>query len=241
MSLRTIGLVPARGGSKGIPRKNIRPLGGKPLLAYTADVALRSRLLARVILSTDDAEVAETGLRCGLDVPFLRPAHLAEDSTPTLDVVQHAVVWLEAHGERVDAICLLQPTHPFRRLQDVDACIARLADEGADSVVTVVAVPPHYNPHWVYLQNADGALRISTGEAEPIARRQDLPPAFRREGSVYVTRRDVIMHGHSMYGARMFGHLVQDDGRVDLDTIEDWHRAELFLRDGRLAGGDPQQ
>lgn len=241
MALRTLGLVPARGGSKGIPRKNVRPLRGRPLLEYTASAALASRALARVVLSTDDAEIAEIARRCGLEVPFIRPAHLAQDDTPSLEVVRHAVDWLEANGEHIDAVCLLQPTHPFRRVRDIDDCVSLLESADADSVVTIVAVPPEYNPHWVFLQAADGTLHVSTGDAEPITRRQDLPPAFRREGSVYVTRRDVLMERRSMYGARMVGHLVPTDGRVDLDTLEDWARAEELLAAGKIAGGNTQR
>ena len=113
--MTVVGIVPARGGSKGIPRKNIAPLLGKPLLAYTAEAALAARRLARVILSTDDDEIAEVGRRCGLEVLFMRPPELARDDTPMLPVVQHAVRWLEERGDRYDAVCLLQPTNPLRR------------------------------------------------------------------------------------------------------------------------------
>src|SRR2546423_8592254 len=109
---RVLGIITARGGSKGIPRKNIRFLGAKPLLQYTAEAALSAKRLTRVILSTEDQEIADVGRKCGLDVPFMRPAELALDSTPTLPVLQHAVRELEAAGNRYDAICLLQPTNP---------------------------------------------------------------------------------------------------------------------------------
>src|SRR5690242_9753178 len=118
--LRVLGLIPARGGSKGVSRKNIRPLGGKPLLQWTAEAALAAQRLSGVVLSTDDPEIAEVGRTCGLQVPFLRPAPLARDDTPMLPVVQHAVRWAEsAEGEHVDAVCLLQPTAPFRRAEDI--------------------------------------------------------------------------------------------------------------------------
>src|SRR5438552_7751137 len=123
MSLKVIGIIPARGGSKGVPRKNIRPLAGKPLLAYTAEAALAARRLSGVLLSTDDAEIAEAGRQCGLEIPFLRPAELAQDNSPTLPVLQHAVAWLESQGRHYDAICLLQPTSPFRSRGMIDGCI----------------------------------------------------------------------------------------------------------------------
>ena len=227
--LRVLGLIPARGGSKGVPRKNIKLLCGKPLLEYTAQSALASRFLSRVIVSTDDPEVAEVSIRCGLEVPFLRPKELAADDTPMLPVVQHAVRWMESQGESFDSICLLQPTNPLRRAKDIDACIDLLEQSDADSVVTVLEVPGEYNPHWVYFQTPEGVLQLSTGEAGPISRRQDLPCAFHREGSVYVTRRDVVMCGNSLYGERLVGYRMDPTESVNIDTPEDWQRAEALI------------
>ncbi|MEK7829877.1 MAG: acylneuraminate cytidylyltransferase family protein [Acidobacteriota bacterium] len=227
--MNILGLIPARGGSKGVPRKNIRLLAGKPLLAYTAEAALASSRLTRVILSTDDEEIAEVGRGCGLEVPFLRPAELAEDTTPTLPVVQHAVRFLEAQGERFDAICLLQPTNPLRQTSDIDGCIDLLESAEANTVFTMLAVPAEHNPHWVYFRNADGSLQLSTGEAMPIPRRQNLPPAFHREGSVYVTRRDVVMIENSLYGARVIGFEIERSRSVNIDNMEDWAKAESLL------------
>jgi len=226
---RVLGIITARGGSKGIPRKNIRLLGAKPLLKYTAEAALGAKRLARVILSTEDEEIAGVGRECGLDVPFLRPSALARDDTPTLPVLQHAVRALEKGGESYDAICLLQPTTPFRGSEDIDACVQLLAESGADCVVTVLPVPTEHNPHWVYFRNRDGLLHLSTGEETPIPRRQMLPPAYHREGSVYVTRRDILMERNSLYGSRVAGHLIDGSKSVNLDTPGDWERAEALL------------
>jgi len=227
---RVLGLIPARGGSKGIPRKNIRLLCGRPLLEYTAQSAFGARRLARVILSTEDPEVAEVGRRCGLDVPFLRPAELAQDATPSLPVVQHALRWLEARGDRYDAVCLLEPTAPFRGVDEIDGCIALLRQSAADAVVTVRRVPDEFNPHWTYLADGDGCLRLSTGEATPVPRRQALPPAYHRDGSVYLTRRAVVLERNSMYGDRLVGYAVDDRPWVNIDTLADWARAEeLFV------------
>jgi CMP-N-acetylneuraminic acid synthetase len=232
--MRVLGLIPARGGSKGVPRKNIRLLGGKPLLQYTAETARAARLLSRVVLSTDDEEIAEIGRTCKLDVPFMRPPELAADATPSLLVVKHALEWLGSRGEVFDAVCLLQPTHPFRQAGDIDACIALLAESGADSVVTVLPVPPEHNPHWVFFRSPDGTLRLSTGESTPIPRRQDLPPAFHREGSVYVTRRDVVVKGGSLLGDRVVGYPMDPGKSVNIDTQDDWARAERLLRGSTL-------
>jgi CMP-N-acetylneuraminic acid synthetase len=239
-----LGLIPARGGSKAVPRKNIKPLCGKPLLQYIVEAARFARSLTKVILSTDDDEIAAVGRDCGLDVPFLRPPELALDETPMLPVVQHAVRWLEQTGEFYDAVCLLQPTNPLRRSEDIDACVELLRRSGADSVVTILPVPAEYNPHWVYFQDGDEMLAISTGEAEPISRRQALPPAFHREGSVYVTRRDVLASRNSLYGTRMAGYLLDHRRCVNIDTPEDWARAESLLRPSgpelKAAGSGPQ-
>jgi CMP-N-acetylneuraminic acid synthetase len=230
--MKVLGLIPARGGSKGVPRKNIRLLAGKPLLAYTVEAALAARRLTRLILSTDDDEIASVGRQLGVEVPFRRPVELALDATPALPVVQHALQFLEAAengGDRFDALCLLQPTNPLRRPEDIDGCIELFEREAADTVVTVLPVPDEYNPHWVYFQDADGCLRLSTGEATPIPRRQSLPPAFHREGSVYVMRRNVVMNENSLYGPRLLGYPMDARRSVNIDTLEDWARAEELL------------
>lgn len=227
--MRVLGLIPARGGSKGVPRKNIKLLAGKPLLAYTAEAALAAKRLARVVLSTDDAEIAEVGKESGIEVPFFRPAELAEDSTPTLPVVQHALSFLERQGDRFDAVCLLQPTNPLRRAGDIDACIELMERYAADCVVSVLPVPAEYNPHWVYFRTNDGSLRLSTGEATPIPRRQELPPAFHREGSIYITRRDVVMTQNSLFGARVVGYEMDPSLSVNIDTPDDWAMAERLI------------
>ena len=227
--IRVLGLIPARGGSRGIPGKNIRSLGGKPLLQYSSETALAARRLSRVVLSTEDERIAAVGRRCGVEVPFLRPPELAQDETPTLPVVLHAVAWLEAAGDRFDAVCVLQPTHPLRRPEHIDGCIELLERTGADAVVTVLRVPPEYNPHWVYFADDTGQLHLATGARDPIPRRQELPLAFHREGSVYLARRDVIMEQRSMYGERLVGFEVGAEQSVNIDSWEDWERAERLL------------
>jgi CMP-N-acetylneuraminic acid synthetase len=228
-----LGIVPARGGSKGIIRKNIRVLDGKPLLAYTARAAQQSACLSRVLLSTDDPEIAEFGKAAGLDVPFLRPADLALDSTPMIDVVLHTIRWAQSHGERYDAICLLQPTSPLRSARTIDRCIALLWEREADCVVSVRPVPPEYNPHWVYFETPDGLLKPSIGGSDPIPARQLLPPAYHRDGSVFTAKtQSVLAHG-SLYGTKMVGVLSPEDEACDLDTEEQWELLERKLKSAR--------
>lgn len=224
--MRVLGIIPARGGSKGVPRKNIKLLCGKPLLAYTAESALRSKLLSKVVLSTDDDEIAEIGKSLGLEVPFLRPAELAEDTTPTLPVVLHALHKMGELGESFDAVCLLQPTNPLRRVEDIDACIELLEKTRADSVVSVLPVPDKFNPKWVYWKNGNGEMTLSTGESEPIARRQDLPTAFCRDGTIYVTRTDTLMIKNSLYGQAIHGYEILPEFSSNIDTVDDWKEIE---------------
>lgn len=229
--MRVLGVIPARGGSKGIPRKNIRLLGGKPLIAWTIEAAQQSRLLTRVILSTEDEEIAAVGRQWGVEVPFLRPAELAQDDTPTLPVVEHALRECEKDGVRYDAVCLLQPTAPLRKPAWIDGCIRMLEERGADAVVTVCRIPEEHHPWWSLMKDAAGWMQFSSGRTVP-PRRQDLPPAYHREGSVYVTRREVLVEAGSLYGNRLAGWEVSQEETVNLDTEEDWRRAEYLLAQG---------
>lgn len=224
--MRVLGIIPARGGSKGVPRKNVKLLCGKPLLAYTAEGALRSQMLSKVVLTTDDDEIAEIGKSLGLEVPFLRPAELAEDTTPTLPVVVHALHQMEERGENFDAICLLQPTNPLRRVEDIDACIQLLQETRADSVISVLRVPDTYNPRWVYWKNDRGELTLCTGEKEPVPRRQDLPAAFCRDGTIYATRTDTVMIKNSLYGQAIHGYEILPEFSSNIDTVDDWKEIE---------------
>lgn len=224
--MKVLGIIPARGGSKGVPRKNVKILCGKPLLAYTIESALKAQRLTRTILSTEDDEIADVGILLGVDVPFLRPKELSEDNSPTLPVVQHALEMLEGCGEHYDAVCLLQPTNPLRRPDDIDNCIDLLEKTEADSVISVSPVPMEHNPYWVYLKSEDGRLNLATGEKEPISRRQDLPPAFHREGSVYVTRTKVVRIEHSLYGKNIVGYEISPEFSSNIDTESDWLEIE---------------
>lgn len=226
--MRVLGLIPARAGSKGVPRKNVRLLAGKPLVQYSIESALRARRLARVVVSTESAEIAEMARRCGAEVPFTRPDDLARDESPMLPVVQHAVRTLEAAGDRFDAVCLLQPTCPLREPEEIDDCIDLLERSGADSVVSVLEVPARYHPQWVYLTQGDGSLVPATGSPLP-ARRQDLPPAVHRDGSIYVTRRSALLERGSLYGDRMVGNRLNPARAVNIDDEDDWALAERLL------------
>jgi CMP-N-acetylneuraminic acid synthetase len=223
-----LGLVPARGGSKGVPGKNTRLLAGRPLLAYTAAAAIESGVLDRVILSTDAADIAECGRHAGLEVPFMRPPELAQDTTPMLPVIEHAVEALARDGWTADAVVLLQPTSPLRTARHIRAAVELLRDSGADSVVSVVAVPPHLSPDYV-MRIDGGRLRPFLPEGERITRRQDARPAYSRDGTVYAFRTATLRRFGGIYGDDCRPLLVDAAESLSIDTEADWAAAERAL------------
>jgi CMP-N,N'-diacetyllegionaminic acid synthase len=224
-----LGIIPARGGSKGIPRKNIRSMAGMPLLVYTAGAALAATFLSRILLSTDDVEIAAVGRSAGLEVPFLRPAELSQDSTPMVRVVLHAMEWAQSCGLKYEAVCVLQPTSPLRSAATIDRCVALLWERDADSVISVRQIPPEYNPHWAYFESPTGLLEPCVSGAE-ITRRQELPPAYHPDGSVFVAKTEVVMREHSLRGKRMIGAISPENEAADLDTEEQWRDVEQRLK-----------
>ena len=223
--MRILGLIPARGGSKGVPNKNIKLLGDKPLIAYTIASAKAASMLAETIVSTDSEAIFAIAAQYGLQPPFLRPESLAQDHSTSLEVVQHALLFYNDQDIFFDAVCLLQPTSPFRERGFVDRAIQTFVASGADSLVSVLPVPHQYNPHWVFEPGADGLLKIATGDQKIIPRRQALPHAFHRDGSVYITKTDVIKNG-SLYGSRLAYCESNPKLYVNIDTPDDWSTAE---------------
>ena len=226
--MNILGLIPARGGSRSIPRKNAIPLGGRPLLAYTCDAALQSKRLTRTVLSTDDEEIARVGTACGVEVPFRRPADLARDETPMIEVVRHAVGWLADHeGYRADLVAVLQPTSPLRRAEHIDAAVDLVLETGADTVVSVVEVPHQFNP--VSLMRLEEGRLIPFLDQPMILRRQDKPPVYARNGpAVLVVRREVIAQGR-LYGDTVRPLEMSHADSVDIDDADDLALAEFYL------------
>ena len=229
--MRVLGLVPARGGSKGVPRKNIQLLCGKPLLRYTAESALGARRLARVVLTTDDEEIARLGRDGGREVPFRRPAALATDETPMMPVVQHALRMLEEAGDAFDAVCLLQPTNPFRQSEDIDGAIDLLDRTGADSVISFVEVGEKHPARMKYIAADGRVVDPPFAEAVEGQRRQDLPKIYLREGSIYLTRTLVLVRDGSFKGRDCRGWIVPEERACNIDTPFD-----LFLAEQMLSG-----
>jgi CMP-N,N'-diacetyllegionaminic acid synthase len=223
-----LGLVPARAGSKGVPRKNVRLLKGHTLLEYTARAARASGVLNRVILSTDSPEIAEAGRNAGLEVPFMRPAVLAQDHTPMLPVIQHAIDALEADGWVADVIVLLQPTSPRRRPEHIRTAVDMLRSTGADSVVSVVELPRDSSPDYV-MRIENGVLRPFLPEGDRITRRQDARPAYRRDGTVYVFWHSTLDRYGNIYGDDCRPLVLDSSESLSIDSPADWDEAERVL------------
>jgi CMP-N,N'-diacetyllegionaminic acid synthase len=214
-TLDVLGLIPARGGSKGIPRKNLAPVAGKPLLAWTIDAARAATELTRVVVSTDDDEIASAA---GVEV-LRRPAELAADETPMLDVVRHAVAELSP-----DVLVLLQPTSPLRRAEHIDAALRLLLESGADAVVSVVVVPHRYSPE-ALMDVVDGRV-VARGSARM---RQEKGLVYARNGpAVLAVRSDRI--GDDLYGGDCRPYLMEERDSLDVDDPFDLELADLLLR-----------
>lgn len=223
--MKILGLIPARGGSKGVPQKNSKILGNQPMIAYSIISAQEATLLNEIVVSTNDETIYSIAQNLGVKPPFLRPENLALDNSTTLSVVQHTITFFEKQGQFFDAVCLLQPTNPFRELGFIDRAIDKFISSKADSLVSVLPIPHQYNPHWAFEENVDGLLQIATGEEKIITRRQDLPNAFFRDGSIYITKTEVIKNG-SLYGKNITFIESNPDYHVNIDTIADWDMAE---------------
>ena len=224
-----LGIIPARGGSKGIPRKSIAPLLGRPLLSYTANAALESRCVNRLILTTDDEEIAAIGRSAGLEVPFKRPTDLSGDDIPVLRVMQHALRMLEANEGYIPAgVVLLQPTSPLRRAEHIEEAVKLFKETGADSVVSVVNVPHQFSPLSVLQLTG---VRLKPWVDGPIVtRRQDKPMLYARNGpAVLVSKRTVLLEGDSLYGMDCRPFFMTAEDSIDIDTPFDLKLATLLL------------
>lgn len=225
--MKILGIITARGGSKGIPGKNIKLLGGMPLLSYVANDALSSKSIARIVISTDDPEIAKVAKSLGIEVPFMRPAELAQDHTPSIAVIKHCIEFFLEKGEQFDAICLLQPTSPFKPVGFIDECSEEFIRSKADCLISVLPVPHHINPHWVFEEDNSGLLKIATGENALIPRRQELPPAYYRDGSVYLFKVDNILKENTIVHGDISFKISDEAYYCNLDTIDDWKKAEM--------------
>lgn len=226
--MKPLYIIPARGGSKGIPRKNIKPLGGRPLICYSVKCALEAWASygGYIIVSTDDPEIAEVARGCGLDVDYVRPPHLGLDTTPSRDVMLDVMSWAERHGLDYDCVVLLQPTSPLRTGNDVCKAISMYSKD-IDMVVSVCDSQsnPYYN---LFEADADGFLHICKGPGT-YTRRQDAPPVLEYNGAVYVINPESLRRCTMGEFKRRVPYLMPSSRSIDLDTPDDWQRAEQIF------------
>jgi CMP-N-acetylneuraminic acid synthetase len=224
VSGEVLAIITARGGSKGLPRKNVLPLAGKPLIGWSIAGALASDAVGRVVVSTDDPEIAEVARAEGAEVPFLRPAELATDTASSLDVLRHALT--ECPG--LDHFVLLQPTSPLRQAKDIDAVWQKLQATGAASCVSVCETSE--SPWLMYLQAEDGRLSRLLPEPAKGLRRQDLPATYRLNGAIYLARREWFLAHGRLIDAGTVAYVMPPERSIDIDTRADFDAAEGLLR-----------
>lgn len=222
-----LALVTARGGSKGLPRKNVLPLAGKPLIAWTIEAALGSRFISECVVSTDDAEIAGVARKAGALVPFMRPENLASDTASSIEVILHALEWAQSQSRRYDTLLLLQPTSPLRTKDDIDAALELFSAAGAKSCVSVCeCVPP---PHWSFTMDADNRLRQLIECPSTVTRRQDLPATFHVNGALYIENVDWLLAGKTLISNATLGYVMPRERSVDIDSALDFLIAETLL------------
>lgn len=226
---KVLGLITARGGSKGVPGKNIRKVAGKPLIAWSIQAAAQSEQLSRVVVSTDDKEIAEVSRKWGADVPFIRPVELAMDRSPHVPVLEHAVKWLEAHeNARFDYVMLLQPTSPLRSSEDIDNAINLAVEHDADGVTSICESPshPYLTKHIV-----DGKLRDFVAHPAGYLPRQELPPVYALNGAIYLVRSSVLMEHGILHPEDTRPYLMPAERSLQIDEPWDLYLADLVLKD----------
>lgn len=227
--MSVLALIPARMGSKGVPGKNIKPLGGIPLIAHSIKVACRAPEISRVVVSTDSEEIASIGREWGAETPFLRPAEFATDSAPATDYISHCLNYMEKYEGWVPRlVVLLQPTTPFRTVDDVSTCLNLAGD--AESVVSVCEVPGKYHPAWQFMIHDDKLLpwgRAIWGKIP--TQRQSLPKTYQRNGAVYVFSALCYKSTGSIYSANVHAYVMPIERSVNIDGPEDWLLAEKTI------------
>lgn len=211
-----LGLITARGGSKGLPRKNVLPLGGKPLIGWTIEAALKSEVIGRLVLSSDDDEIMEAAKKWGCEVPFRRPAYLSDDTASSMDVVLHALGQLPGY----EYLVLLQPTSPLRTAADIDAAFELLKSTGAPSCVSVCEV--EQSPYWMFHIKDGGKVERLLSEEGSATRRQDLPPIYVLNGAIYIARVDWLKQSENFLGEGCVAYVMPKERSLDIDNAADF-------------------
>ena len=225
MAKSIIAIIPARGGSKGIPRKNIKKLGSKPLIAYTIEEALKSKCLDHVFVSTEDPEIANISKEYGAQV-IDRPASLAKDTSKTVNAVLHAIEYLERDGIHPHTVVLLQPTSPLRDVEDIDAAVNLFLDNECDSVISVCE--PDHSPFWCFTMSGKYLKPILDKKFDD-TRRQDLPRVVTPNGAIYISSPETIRRYKGFYGDRIIPYCMPPERSIDIDTPLDFTIAEVLI------------
>ncbi|MEP6667792.1 MAG: acylneuraminate cytidylyltransferase family protein [Chthoniobacter sp.] len=223
-----VALIPARGGSKAVPRKNVLPVAGKPLIAWTIEAALRSANLSKVIVSTDNDEIAEVATRYGAEVPFMRPAELATDAAGSLGVVLHALDWLAAQGGEPDYLLLLQPTSPLRTSADIDGAARLAIERQADAVLGICEATPH--PWLTCGLSPDGKIGSFFGDVDEHLPRQQYPPAYVLNGAIYLNRPASLRATRSFQPPGALGYIMPVERSLDIDSPWEMRIVDVLLR-----------
>ena len=225
-----LGLIPARGSSKGLPRKNIRLLLGKPLIAWTIEQALASKYLDRVVVSTEDKEISDISKKYGAEVPFMRPKELARDKAKGIDVVLHTMNWLKENEKQkqYDLIMLLQPTSPLRTKEDIDEVIEFLFLKEAKAIVSVCEVDHH--PLWVNTLPENGCMKDFIRQEAFNKNRQELPIFCRLNGAIYLAYCNYIKEQESFFGEKTFAYIMPKERSVDIDDEVNFKLTEILIK-----------
>lgn len=223
-----LGVIPARGGSKGVPGKNIRPVRGKPLIAYAIECGLKAPSIDHLIVSTDRPEIAEIAVAFGADVPFMRPDELASDTTPTLPVLQHAIVCSEKHyGKLVECVVVLDPTAPLREVEDIEGCIKIFMASDCDAVVSGNVA--HRSPYFNMVTDHNGYMNLVIPPGKSINRRQDSPEVFDLNTVAWVYSRRALMEEEERLPKKTLLYKVPRERSIDLDAEFDFLLLDFFL------------
>ncbi|MFD3157509.1 cytidylyltransferase domain-containing protein [Haloimpatiens sp. FM7330] len=225
---KVLAIIPARGGSKGVPRKNIKLLNGKPLIAYTIEEAKKSKYIDKIIVSTEDEEIASISKNYGAEVPFLRPKELARDNTPGIEPVIHCVEWLKKNwGYISDYVCLLQCTSPFRKGKHIHEALNKMFSKQADSIISLCE--SEQTPYWMK-KIKDGKIKYFLEQGKLYERRQDIPKTYITNGAIYIIKSQVLLQNKTWYTENTIPYIMDKISSIDIDTLNDFELAEFYMK-----------
>lgn len=225
-----LAIIPARGGSKGIPKKNIKELNGKPLIAYTIEETKKSKYVDRIIVSTDDKQIAKISRSYGADVPFIRPKELAQDDTPGIEPIIHCIESLKKNENyTTEYVCLLQCTSPFRKAEQIDEALERIACKNSESLVSICE--SEVSPYWMKKVEND-AIEDFLDNEPFFSRRQDIPKVYRLNGALYIAKTVFLLDNKNWYTKNTLPYIMDRLTSVDIDDIVDFRFAEFLIKEG---------